>query len=117
MEGGPDGGFGPVPETKIMKKKLDMVDHPMVDWGIYPKYSDTSLWDYKIASWAVDRIGRLEKERTNQPFFLAVGFRRPHVPLLVSQKWFVQYFPTLCVPTTDAGRVGPYFVLPFIIFD
>src|SRR3546814_10853298 len=76
MEWGPDGGFGPVPETKIMKKKLDMVDHPMVDWGIYPKDSDTSLWDYKIASWAVDRIGRLEKERANQPFFLAVGFRR-----------------------------------------
>src|SRR3546814_1254582 len=74
-----------------MKKKLDMVDHPMVDWGIYPNDSDTSLWDYNIASWAVDRIGRLEKERANQPFFLAVGFRRPHVPLLVSQKWFDLY--------------------------
>lgn len=91
MEWGFDGSFGPVPEQKIVKAKLDMVDHPLLDWGVYPAESDTALGDYKIASWAVNRIDRLEKEPGDTPFFLAVGFRRPHVPLLVSQKWFDMY--------------------------
>lgn len=92
MEWGPDGGFGPVPEEKVMKKKLDMVDHPLLDWGVYPANNiDSTLEDYKTAAWAVNRIGRLEKESSHQPFFLAVGFNRPHVPLLASQKWFDLY--------------------------
>lgn len=91
LEWGPDGGFGPLPDEKIMDKKLDMVQNPLLDWGVFPADNDTVLADYKTASWAAGRIRRLEEEGGAKPFFLAVGFHRPHVPLLASQKWFDLY--------------------------
>ncbi|HLU92811.1 MAG TPA: sulfatase [Membranihabitans sp.] len=90
-EWGPDGGFGPYPEEKIVRKKLDMIDHPLVDWGPFPRDSDTSILDYKLATWASDRLFKLSREEREQPFFLAVGFHKPHVPLYVSERWFDLY--------------------------
>jgi arylsulfatase A-like enzyme len=40
--------------------------------------------DHKSSDWVIDRLGK----EYNQPFFLAVGFLRPHVPLYVPQPWF-----------------------------
>lgn len=55
------------------------------DWGAFPE-SDEELPDYQIASWAIEQ---LNKEH-DQPFFLGVGFFRPHVPLYAPQHWFDQ---------------------------
>lgn len=91
QEWGPDGNFGPVPKEKIVKTRLDMVDHPLLDWGVFPLGNqDSLLSDYKTATWAVNKIDELAKQQ-DQPFFLAVGFHRPHVPLLVTQRWFDLY--------------------------
>jgi arylsulfatase A-like enzyme len=43
--------------------------------------------DYRSAKWAIERLQR----DYAQPFFLSVGFLRPHVPWHVPQKWFDLY--------------------------
>ena len=53
------------------------------DWGAFPE-KDDDMSDHKSADWAVERLAGESKE----PFFLAVGFIRPHVPFYVPQKWF-----------------------------
>ena len=75
------GGFGPRPKKKISQPH----GHPLWDWGEYPD-SDDKMPDFKLAKWAV---GKLEEERKGEePFFLAVGFYRPHVPMYAPKKWF-----------------------------
>ena len=42
---------------------------------------------------------------TDRPFFLAVGFRLPHVPCFASQKWFDLYpDESLVLPEVQCGR-------------
>jgi len=53
------------------------------DWGAFPE-RDEDMTDHKAADWAVERLA----EKSKKPFFLAVGFVRPHVPFYVPQKWF-----------------------------
>ena len=79
------GGFGPLPKSPLVTKKGGKV-HPLWDWGSFPERDD-QMPDAKIAQWATDQ---LECEH-NKPFFLAVGFYRPHVPLYAPQKWFDQF--------------------------
>ena len=56
------------------------------DWGAYPD-SDDQMPDTMVAKWAVEKLG----QKHDKPFFLAVGFWRPHVPLYVPQHWFSRY--------------------------
>lgn len=88
MEWGPEGTRKGGAEGKIMRKRLDMVDNPLIDWGVLPHGNDTLLEDFQVATWAATRIRELEKEAGDRPFFMALGFRRPHVPLLATEKWF-----------------------------
>lgn len=76
------GGFGPRPEEKISLPE----GHPLWDWGAYPD-RDEDMPDYQIAQWAKTKLAQ-EHEK---PFFLSVGFYRPHVPLYAPPKWFDQY--------------------------
>ena len=78
--------WGPAPGMPLPREKLV---HPpatmrLVDWGVYPE-DDREQADWKIADAAVARMRSLPAD---QPFFLAVGFRLPHVPCFASQKWF-----------------------------
>lgn len=86
---GPDGGHAPMPDQKLVTAPLDMVNHPLVDWGVYPTDDETAMDDYKVASWAVEQLAQLKD--SEEPFFLAVGFNKPHVPLYTTQKWFDLY--------------------------
>ncbi|MCP4781920.1 MAG: hypothetical protein GY903_23195 [Fuerstiella sp.] len=45
------------------------------DWGAFPDI-DNKMPDHKSAEWAEQQLA---KPRT-KPFFMAVGFIRPHVP-------------------------------------
>ena len=76
------GGFGPMPEEKIS----DYPGHPLWDWGVFPERDD-QMPDYQIASWAEERLA----EKQEQPFWMGVGFYRPHVPQFAPQKWFDMY--------------------------
>ena len=48
---------------------------------------DEDLPDHQAASWAVEQL----QAKQDKPFFLMVGFLRPHVPWYVPQKWYDLY--------------------------
>ncbi len=56
------------------------------DYGAFPQRDD-EMGDYRLAQKAAAFL----RQKQERPFFLAVGFHRPHVPLLVPQKWFDLY--------------------------
>jgi arylsulfatase A-like enzyme len=58
-----------------------------MDWGVFPE-KDEDQADWKIADAA---IGQLKSLPADKPFFVAAGFRLPHVPCFASQKWFDLY--------------------------
>jgi len=53
------------------------------DWGPLD-VTDAEMGDGKIATWAVERLRRT----WNEPFFLGVGFYRPHIPLWAPAAYF-----------------------------
>lgn len=75
----PTGGFGPRPAKKISQPH----GHPLWDWGVFPE-DDSQMPDMKAANWAVEQL----KKKHEKPFFMGVGFYRPHVPMYVTKKWF-----------------------------
>jgi choline-sulfatase len=83
---GPGAGVGARPPKKLIPP-TPMGNHPLMDWGCFP-HKDEDKGDYKVASWAVERLGDMPKD---QPFFLAAGFFLPHVPCYATQKWFDLY--------------------------
>lgn len=56
------------------------------DYGAFPQRDD-EMGDYRLAQKAAAFL----RQKQERPFFLAVGFHRPHVPLLVPQMWFDLY--------------------------
>lgn len=93
---GYDGNFGPRPAQKLVQTPDK---NPLVDWGVFPE-RDEDQEDWKVADWAISQL----RKPQSQPFFLSVGFRRPHVPCYASQKWFDLYpEETLQLPAVKAG--------------
>ena len=80
--GGNFGAFGPRPQTKISQPH----GHPLWDWGVFPD-RDEDMPDHKIAHWAAEKLNSLPKD-DQEPFFMGVGFYRPHVPMYAPKKWF-----------------------------
>lgn len=75
-------------------------------WGI----SDAPDEDHRDARSATEAIRILERERDrNRPFFLAVGFHKPHAPYVAPRKYFDWYpletIPALEDPTEDLRDV------------
>lgn len=56
------------------------------DWGAYPS-SDAEMADNQLAK----NAAKVLHENFDKPFFMSVGFYRPHVPLFVPPKWFDLY--------------------------
>lgn len=56
------------------------------DWGAHPA-TNAEMADYQLANNAAEVL----KEDFDKPFFLTVGFFRPHVPLYVPPQWFDLY--------------------------
>jgi arylsulfatase A-like enzyme len=75
----PTGGFGPRPKKKISQPH----GHPLWDWGVFPD-DDNLMPDMKCAKWVVDQLNQTHEK----PFFMGVGFYRPHVPMYATKKWF-----------------------------
>ncbi len=82
--GGRVPGFGPSPAQHFHWNKKGT----STDWGPFPQ-QDEQMPDYKSAQWAIERLQRTY----DKPFFLSIGFLRPHVPWYVPQKWFELYDP------------------------
>lgn len=103
--------WGPSPGPALPPHKLvdTPSDNPWVDWGVFPE-DDRRQPDWKVTNLAIEQLERRPKER---PFFIAVGYRLPHVPCYVSQKWFDRLPPEseICVPTVPADDLDdvPFF--------
>lgn len=74
--------FGPRPEERISYTPPPGYS-TSTDWGAYPE-KDEDMPDWQNAQWAVQQL----QEQHQKPFFMSVGFVRPHVPWFVPQKWF-----------------------------
>ena len=83
--------WGPAPGMPLPKKKFvnTPVKMAVMDWGVFPE-DDHDQADWKIADAAIGQLKSLPK---GKPFFVAVGFRLPHVPCFASQKWFDLFPP------------------------
>lgn len=57
-----------------------------------PAVADTAYADGRVANHAIKRLRALKK-RSGKPFFMAVGFARPHMPFSVPQKYWDMYDP------------------------
>lgn len=68
-----------------------LVDTPdkmkAVDWGVFPE-RDEQTADWHIADSAITALNAAPRDK---PFFIAAGFRLPHVPCFATQKWFDLY--------------------------
>ncbi len=83
-EWGPAPGIGK-PEKRIAN--LPGKPHPLMDWGAFPE-KDSDSGDYKIADAAINAISKAPKDK---PFFIACGFRLPHVPCFAPPAYFAKF--------------------------
>jgi arylsulfatase A-like enzyme len=82
---GPSPGM-PRPPHPIAKLTIEG-RHPAMDWGVYPE-DDKDQCDWKSAEATMQQMAEAPKDK---PWFIACGFRLPHVPCYASQKWFDLY--------------------------
>jgi arylsulfatase A-like enzyme len=79
-----DPGRVAFPKEKFVHTPQDI---PAMDWGVFPE-RDEDQADWNIADSAIARLKSAPAER---PFFIAAGFRLPHVPLFATGRWFDLY--------------------------
>jgi arylsulfatase A-like enzyme len=89
--GGIDGSFGRL-SSVISQGKKDEKGW-VYGWSKKPmRYINDNdrdlLQDELHAEWAVKKIKELEKREVQQPFFMGIGFVRPHTPLHAPDKYF-----------------------------
>ncbi|NQY35721.1 MAG: sulfatase [Alteromonadaceae bacterium] len=115
-----DGSFAPlsdVPKFANFNKKSDLSATDKVKhapgWG-YPfapfKYIDEDsrdrLPDEQHAIWASNKLTEIAASKSKKPFFIGVGFVRPHTPLYAPKRFF-DMFPleTIQLPTIKANDI------------
>lgn len=86
--GGREKGFGPLPEKRFVWDGFGNSDRKTygrtsTDWGAFPS-ADSLMPDHQSVDWVIQRLN----QKQEKPFFMGIGFLRPHVPLYVPQKWF-----------------------------
>jgi iduronate 2-sulfatase len=93
-QGDRGGHFHPFPPDggAIYQKYQDGVDGQSLCWGALEKADipPEGMPDEQIAAWAVDRL----QQQHAEPFFLAVGFVRPHVPYTAPKEFFDLFPPS-----------------------
>jgi choline-sulfatase len=102
-EVGPGASGKPFPPKKLVNTPQP---HRLVDWGTFP-HRDEDKGDYKVASWAVDRLKSYAASDQEKPLFLATGFFLPHVPCYATQKWMnLHPLDKLMLPLVQANDRG-----------
>ena len=109
--GGRVARFGPYPEKRFVWDGFGTSDRKKygrtnTDWGAFPEV-DSLMPDHQSVDWAINRLNR----KYDKPFFMGIGFLRPHVPLYVPQKWFDMHpldsIKTVAYQSDDLDDVPP----------
>jgi len=74
--------FGPRPDDRVAYTPPPG-QNTSTDWGAFPE-SNEDMPDWQNAQWVIEQLN----EQHDKPFFMSVGFVRPHVPWFVPQEWF-----------------------------
>lgn len=94
------GGPKPPPGAKLNPRPQPNGRLRGPAWG-WPDEPDEEFGDGKIARHAGQRLAALAK--ADKPFFLGVGFARPHLPFIAPKRYWDLFDPAkLPVPPTDA---------------
>ena len=98
MNGGQiDGSFGPLKNVNNLKMNGEQLSWAYGGSRGYKEFKYNSEEDRDLtpdeinAKWAEDKLTELASSDNKEPFFLAVGFLRPHTPLIAPQKYFDLY--------------------------
>ena len=81
--------WGPAPGLDRPARPFSSIPdaHPLMDWGPFPTNGAPHA-DARIADAAIDALRRSDRSR---PFFIACGFRLPHVPCYAPPEWFERF--------------------------
>jgi len=89
----------PYPPKQQSAVKIKTGKKEGIGWQEIPG-DDDQLVDGNFAKTAIEWLGKRDKEK---PFFLAVGFHRPHLPLVAPAKYFEMYdFDSITLPEAPA---------------
>ena len=94
-----DGTYGPLEKVSHKKSPDTGKPYSWITGGWkkqrelkYESDDDRDLTGDELnAQWAVNRLNELAEEKKSKPFFMGVGFVRPHTPLIVPQKYFDRF--------------------------
>ncbi|MEM7146607.1 MAG: sulfatase-like hydrolase/transferase, partial [Verrucomicrobiota bacterium] len=67
-------------------RRPDERDGESHDWGAWD-VPDSEFGDTQVTDWAIERLGKGKKK----PFFLGVGYYRPHIPLWAPARFFERF--------------------------
>lgn len=106
--------FGPAGDNaRLFADKVKFDKQAAGDGSFYPygpaAEPDEKMGDYRTAAWIIQKLNAAPLD---QPVFLVPGFRRPHAPFIVPQKWFDLYpldqvqLPE--IPANDLDDIGAY---------
>ncbi len=94
----PDGG-------QIYQAHGGRVKGDTLCWGALEddEMPEKGMPDEQIADWAVEQLDR----KHDKPFFMAVGFLRPHVPYTAPKKYFDRYpLESIQIPEVPANELN-----------
>jgi len=92
-----DGSFAPLSDVPFAADDDESSGWITGRWNKVEKYRYVNAEnrdptpDERNADWATEKIKVLGSSDSEQPFFLGVGFIRPHTPLHVPQRYFDMY--------------------------
>ncbi len=115
--GAVDGSFGPLVS---LRGKRTSSGEPLTwrtgSWAkqrtlrVASQQERDATADELNGQWAVDQIRRCAEDRGQQPFFMGVGFIRPHTPLIVPKRFFDQFpLESIQLPKIRKGDVEDTF--------
>jgi uncharacterized sulfatase len=90
----------PYPKSRESAVQVKTARKQGLPWQEIPCADD----DLVDGNFAKEAIAWLERRDTSKPFFLAVGFHRPHLPLVAPAKYFDLYpFESIALPVEPAN--------------
>lgn len=99
-------GKHPPDSAVVRTQKISRPEKYTIEWSVL-KSSDAETADGVVASQASKLLEQRAAE--GRPFFVAIGFRRPHAPYAAPQKYFDLYppksIPPLAEPAEHLGRI------------